>query len=172
LSATIPEVVSPTSLADYLEVMTRAVFQTGVRWKQVAEHWDAYRAAFDDFDVARVAAFGEADVQRTLDTPGVLRSERKASATVRNAQTILALEREYGGFAKYLRAFPDYAALAKDLKKRFAFLGEMNAWYFLFRIGEPVPRFEAWVQTIPGHHPRMREMVDLARSQNRSRETD
>jgi len=49
-------------------------------------------------------------------------------------------------------------------------MGEMNAWYFLFRIGEAVPTFEAWVTTIPGEHPRMREMVALARSQGRSRE--
>jgi hypothetical protein len=37
-------------------------------------------------------------------------------------------------------------------------------WYFLFRVGEPVPRFETWVQTIPGDHPRMREMVERARA--------
>jgi hypothetical protein len=35
----------------------------------------------------------------------------------------------------------------------------MNVWYFLYRVGEPVPDFDAWIQTIPGDHPRMREMV-------------
>ena len=49
----IPEVVAPRALADYFEVMTRAVFQAGVSWKQIAQPWEAYRAAFSDFDPAR-----------------------------------------------------------------------------------------------------------------------
>jgi 3-methyladenine DNA glycosylase Tag len=170
MAETIPEVIEPHRLADYLEVMARAVFQAGVRWKQIAQPWDAYRAAFDDFDVALVAAYGDADVERVLAADGILHSARKVQATVRNARTLLELEREHGGFQAYLRSFTGYEALAKDLKRRFAFMGEMNAWYFLFRIGEAVPTFEAWVTTIPGEHPRMREMVALARSQGRSRE--
>jgi 3-methyladenine DNA glycosylase Tag len=166
----IPEIIAPQRLGDYLEVMTRAVFQAGVSWRQIAQHWDAYRTGFGGFDVARVAAFDEEDVRRLLETAGVLRSPRKALATVRNAQTMLALDAERG-FRTYLRSFDSYDALVKDLKKRFAFMGEMNAWYFLFRIGEPVPAFERWVQTIPGEHPRMREMVMLARAQGRSPET-
>ena len=168
----IPEIVTPRRLGDYLEVMTRAVFQAGLSWSQIAQHWDAYRAAFAGFDGAALAAFGEADVQRILETPGILRSPRKVSATLHNAREMLELDREPGGFRRYLRGHEGYAALAKDLKKRFAFMGEMNAWYFLFRVGEPVPRFEHWVKTIPGEHPRMREMVLLARSQGRSPETE
>jgi 3-methyladenine DNA glycosylase Tag len=95
---------------------------------------------------------------------------RKVHATIANAKALLATEREYGGFARYLRSFKEYASLAKDFKKRFAFMGDMNVWYFLFRVGETVPRFEGWVTTIPGEHPRMREMVERARSTGRSRE--
>lgn len=170
MTATIPEVVAPRSLADYLAVMTRAVFQTGVSWKQIADRWESYAGAFDDFDVARVAAFGEADVERVLATSGILRSPRKVEATIRNARALLELDASPGGIRAYLRGFPSYAALAKDLKRRFAFMGDLNAWYFLFRVGEPVPPFDSWVQTIPGHHPRMREMVELARKQGRSPE--
>jgi len=49
-------------------------------------------------------------------------------------------------------------------------MGDMNVWYVLFRTGHAVPRFEEWVSTIPGDHPRMREMVELARATGRSRE--
>lgn len=49
-------------------------------------------------------------------------------------------------------------------------MGDMNVWYFLFRANRPVPRFESWVTTIPGEHPRMREMVEQARRQGRSPE--
>lgn len=167
----VPEVIEPASLADYFGVMTRAVFQAGVSWKQIFAHWDAYRTAFEEFDCARVAAFGEADVDRVLATPGILRMPRKVHATIRNAGALLAVDSERG-IARYLREFPSYAALAKDFKKRFAFMGDMNVWYFLFRVGRPVPRFEAWVQTIPGEHPRMREMVELARASGRSPELE
>jgi hypothetical protein len=166
----IPEVCNPRRLNDYLEVMTRAVFQAGLSWKQIAQHWAAYRSAFEEFDVAKVARYDDADVERVIETAGVLRSRRKIQATIRNAKTLLELDREHGGFAHYLRSLGGYSQLSRDLKRRFAFMGEMNAWYFLFRVGEPVPRFERWAKTIPGEHPRMREMVLLARSQGRSPE--
>jgi len=167
---TIPDVIEAKSPNDYFEVMTRAVFQAGVTWKQIAEHWDAYRDAFAGFDPATVANFNEFDVERVLETPGILRMRRKVQATVKNAGELTRIEREDGGVAKYLRGFDSYTALAKDIKKRFAFMGDMNAWYFLFRVGEPVPRFETWVTTIKGTHPRMREMVERARSQGRANE--
>ena len=170
MAETIPDVIVPRSLPDYLEVMTRAVFQAGVSWKQIAQHWDAYREAFAGFDPATVAAFDDVDVERVLTTPGILRMPRKIRATIRNADAMLEAEREHGGFAKYLRSFGSYAALARDLKRRFGLMGDMNVWYFLFRTGEGVPRFESWVATIRGEHPRMREMVDRARAAGRSPE--
>lgn len=170
MTAAIPEVIEQPSQAQVLEVITRAVFQAGVKWAQIAEHWDAYAHAFAQFDVAQVAAFDTLEIERALEHPGILRVAKKAKATVTNAQTLLAIERERGGFHNYVAAFPDYTTLAKDMRKRFAFLGDMNVWYVLFRCSEPVPRFETWVATIPGEHPRMLEMVTLAREQGRSPE--
>jgi Methyladenine glycosylase len=170
LAETIPDVIAPASLADYFEVMTRAVFQAGVSWKQIAGKWDAYREAFSDFDAARVAMYDDLDVERVLATPGILRMSRKVRATIANANALLEADREYGRFQRYLRSFQSYESLAKDFKRRFAFMGDMNVWYFLFRTGEAVPRFEPWVKTIRGKHPRMQEMVERARAQGRSRE--
>jgi hypothetical protein len=99
-----------------------------------------------------------------------LRSARKVRATIANAAAIVEADRTHGAFGKYLRSFPDYATLAADFKRRFKFMGDMNVWYFLFRVHEPVPRFEHWVKTIPGDHPRMKEMVEQARSAGRSME--
>lgn len=144
--------------------MSRAVFQTGLRWSAIASRWDTYREAFENFDPRRVAHYGSADLERLMHADGVLHSARKITAIVSNAQTLLALEARHGTFTDYLRSFGAYDALARDLKKRFKFMGEMNVWYFLFRVREPVPRFEAWVKTIPGDHPRMREMVESARA--------
>jgi 3-methyladenine DNA glycosylase Tag len=166
----IPEIVPDPSPAQILEVVTRAVFQTGVKWAQIAQHWDAYREAFANFDLQTVAAFDSIDAERILAQPGVLRVPRKVQATIANAQALLALEREFGDFHAYVASFSAYPPLAKDMKKRFAFLGDMNVWYVLFRCGEPIPRFEPWVATIPGTHPRMREMVELARARGISPE--
>lgn len=166
----IPEVIQPSGAADYLEVITRAVFQAGVRWKQIADNWNAYGLAFDAFDPRRVAAYDDLDVERVLGTPGILRMRRKVLATVGNARALLDIEREFGGTAEYLHAFMDYDAIAADIRRRFAFMGEMNVWYFLFRVGEPVPRFEKWVDTIRGDHPRMHDMVVQARAAGRSPE--
>ena len=167
---TIPEVIEPQNSRDYLEVISRAVFQAGVSWKQIASHWGAYRRAFGAFDPSAVASYGDAEVARVLATPGVLRVERKVRATIANAAALLKVQATFGDFAAYVASFSDYDALARDLKKRFSYLGDMNVWYVLFRTGFPVPRFEGWVATIRGEHPRMREMVERARAAGRSRE--
>lgn len=160
----IPDRFSPVSLDQYLEVMTRAVFQAGVSWAMIAAKWDGFRDAFAGFDVARVAAFDEGDVERLSGDERILRSPKKIRATIKNAQTILELDATHRGFANYLRSFPDYVAFEKDFRKRFKFMGPMNVWYFRFRVGEDVPDFETWLPTIEGDHPRMREMVAKARS--------
>jgi len=170
MAETIPEVIAPASLSDYFEVLTRAVFQAGVSWKQIAAHWDAYRDAFSSFDPVRVAAYDDLDVQRVLDTPGILSMPRKVRATIANANALLDAKREHGDFGRYLGSFGSYEALAKDLKRRFSLIGDMNVWYFLFRTGHAVPRFESWVKTIRGEHPRMREMVERARAAGLSAE--
>ena len=166
----IPDVIIPKSLNDYFEVMTRAVFQAGVTWAQIAKNWNAYRRAFEDFDVRRVAAFDSLDIDRAFEEPGILRMRRKIDATVKNAQALLELERHFGTFHDYVASFDSYSKIVKDVKKRFAFMGDMNVWYLLFRVGEPVPPFESWIKTIAGDHPRMREMVENARSAGRSPE--
>ena len=101
-----------------------------------------------------VGAFDSTDIDRIMSDGGVVRTYKKVAATVENARTLLELDREHGGFRNYLRSFGSYDALAADLRKRFKFLGELSAYYFLFRVGEPVPRFEDWEKDIPGDHPR------------------
>ena len=166
----IPDVILNPGLSDYLEVMTRAVFQAGLSWAGIAKQWEGYREAFDGFDPVKVARYTEGDVDRLMRTEGVLHSARKIRATIANAAALLEVDGKHGSVAAYLRSFPSYAALAADFKKRFAFMGDMNVWYFLFRVHEPVPQFEHWVKTIPGDHPRMQEMVEKARAAGTSME--
>jgi DNA-3-methyladenine glycosylase I len=160
----IPERIEPRNLADYLAVMSRAIFQAGLSWKLIETKWDAYLRLFAGFDPAAVAAFDDIDIDRIMADGGVIRTRKKIVATIENARTMLELERQPGGFRAYLRGFPTYADVASDLRARFRFLGELSAYYFLFRVGESVPRFEDWETTIPGDHPRMREMIAHARA--------
>ncbi len=167
---TIPDRVLDPAPNDYLEVMSRAVFQAGLRWAAIARNWNSYRRAFDVFDPGKVANYTEGDVDRLMREPGILHSERKIRGTIQNAQTFLALAEAYGGFERYLDSFAGYEELSANIRTRFKFMGAMNVWYFLFRVGRPVPRFEHWVETIPGDHPRMKEMVEKARAAGTSTE--
>lgn len=163
MTDTIPGQIPSPTLAQYFEVMSRAVFQAGLRWAGIAKNWDRYREAFSWFDPVAVAAYTEGDIDRLMRTDGILHSTRKIRGVIANAQALITIERDYGSMKAYLRSFADYAALSKDIRKRFTFMGEMNVWYFLFRTCEPVPRFEHWVTTIQGDHPRMKEMVEKGR---------
>jgi 3-methyladenine DNA glycosylase Tag len=160
----IPERIESPRSSDYLAVMSRAIFQAGMSWKLIESKWPAYVRVFENFEPAIVARYGEGDVERIMADGGVVRTEKKIVATIENAKTLLELEAQYGSFQAYLRSFAGYDALAAELQKRFKFLGALSAYYLLFRTGEPVPRFEDWETTIPGDHPRMREMIAHARA--------
>jgi 3-methyladenine DNA glycosylase Tag len=151
--------IKPRSLTDYLAVMSRAVFQSGIRWAAIDKQWESLCVAFDGFDPRLVARYGDYDIKRAMQHPGILHSERKIRATIHNAQTMLDIDREFRGFRNYLRSHQGYPALTVDLKKRFSHVGEISAYYFLFRVGEPVPPFHRWIKTAEGDHPRIREMV-------------
>ena len=154
--------IKAPSPADYLAVMSRAVFQAGLSWAAIDRQWDSLCEAFGGFDPQRVARYREADIRRMLAHPGIPHSERKIRATIRNAQTMLDLDREYGGFRRYLQSFKNYAAAGVDIKQRFSQIGEISVYYFLFRVGERVPPYGRWIKTVEGDHPRIREMVSAA----------
>ena len=144
-----PEQITPQRLGDYLEVLSKAVFQAGISWQVVEAKWDGFRAAFASFDPETVASFTDDDVERLMDDPGIVRNRRKIQAAVRNAQVMLELDREYDGFGRYLRSQPDYEALVADLRGNFKFVGDSGAYFFLYVVGEPVPPHEEWVAAHP-----------------------
>jgi 3-methyladenine DNA glycosylase Tag len=161
--------MEPT-LDDHLEIITRAIFQAGLSWALIAARWDAFRSAFDRFAVERVAAYGEADIDRLMAAEGVVHSRKKLVGTVANARALLAITREFGGVDAYLASFSAYAAVAADAHRRFAFLGDLGCYYWLFRTGHAVPPFETWLAAQPKDHPRMREMVFAGRAEATSSE--
>lgn len=146
-----PTQIEPKSLADYLGVMTRAVFEPGLNWSVVEAKWPGITAAFAEFDPETVAGYTPTDVERLMADPAIIRNRKKIEATIHNAGEILNVERESGGFKRYLGSFGSYEATAADLRKRFKFLGETGAYYFLYVVREPVPAHEDWMATHGAH---------------------
>ncbi len=137
-----PEQIKPSSLNDYLEVMSKAVFQSGMSWRVVESKWPETREAFQDFEVAKVAEFDERDLEALANDKRVIRNYRKLAAVVSNAATMLELEREHGTFQKYLRSHGDFDATLKALRDDFKFMGPTGCYYFLYVVGEKVPPHE------------------------------
>jgi DNA-3-methyladenine glycosylase I len=79
--------------------------QAGLSWLTILRKREGYRRAFAGFDVARVAAFDAADVQRLLTDPGIVRNRLKVESTITNARAFLRVQEEFGSFDNYVWGF-------------------------------------------------------------------
>ena len=126
------------------EFLTLETFQAGLSWITVLKKREAFRAAFDDFDYSKIAAYSEAKIQTLLQNSKIIRNQLKIRAAVNNAQRFLELQESHGSFAAYIWRFVDHQPLqnkyqnlhevpattplattiSKDLKKKgFRFVG-------------------------------------------------
>jgi 3-methyladenine DNA glycosylase Tag len=142
-----PAQIRVKGLADYLDVLTKAVFQSGISWRVVESKWSGTREAFGGFDPEGVADLSPGEIEALAKDTRLIRNRAKIEATVQNAATMLELDREHGGFRRYLRSFPTYDDLQRDLVRRFKFLGNLGAYYFLYVVREQVPTHEEWMTT-------------------------
>jgi len=140
-----PPQIKPKSLDDYLEHLSKSVFQAGISWRVVDAKWPTIKPAFRGFNVERVARMGDREIDTLAKDERVIRSRPKIAAVVHNARAMLDLERA-GGFRKHLRSFDDYEDLATDLKKRFKFVGDSGTYHFLWTVSHPVPEWHAWAK--------------------------
>ena len=93
------------SLRDYLEMMSRAIFSAGLSWRVIEAKWPGTVKAFDAFDPETVAAYSPNDIERLMVDPGVVHNRKKIEAIVANAGELIVVDRDFGGFAKYLDSF-------------------------------------------------------------------
>jgi 3-methyladenine DNA glycosylase Tag len=142
-----PKQMTPASLNDYLEVMSKAVFQSGISWAVVEAKWPGLREAFQGFDARTVAGFDVPEVDALAADPRVIRNRRKIEGIVHNARRMLELDHEYGAFRNYLRAHGDFAATLAALRRDFKYLGPTGVYYFLYVVGEDVPPHEEFKAT-------------------------
>lgn len=135
------------------ERLSLEAFQSGLSWRTILAKRPAFRSAFADFDVDRVARFGEDDVARLMADAGIVRNRAKILATVTNANATVALRAD-GGLADLVwsfrpestpepRTFADVpttsdesVALSKALRKRgFAFVGPTTMFALMEALG-------------------------------------
>lgn len=111
--------------------------QAGLSWLTILNKRPAFRAAFADFEVDRIAAFGPADVDRLLADPGIVRNRLKVMAAIENAQRVQELRQSHGSFAHWLdrhhpRPIEDWTRL---FRKTFRFTGGQIVNEFLMSLG-------------------------------------
>ena len=133
-------------------------FQAGLSWLTILRKREAFRRAFADFDMSRVARFGARDIARLVGDAGIVRHRGKIESAVNNARRAEALVDEFGSLAAYiwqwepdaksrprritraalmdLAVTPESKALSKDLKKRgWTFVGPTTIYAFMQAVG-------------------------------------
>ncbi|MEP4532320.1 MAG: DNA-3-methyladenine glycosylase I [Cyclobacteriaceae bacterium] len=140
----------------HFEFLVLESAQAGLSWSTILKKRAGYRHAFAGFDVNKVAAFGEKELEKLLLDQGIIRNKMKISATINNAQKFIEVQSEFGSFDKYIWSFvggkpmvnhwkhrndvpvttKESDALAKDLKKRgFKFVGSTTMYAHMQAIG-------------------------------------
>jgi DNA-3-methyladenine glycosylase I len=81
--------------------------QAGLSWSTILNKRENFRAAFQHFDVARVARYTPRDVERLLQDAGIIRNRLKIAAAIHNAQRFIDVQHEFGSFDAYIWRFVD-----------------------------------------------------------------
>jgi DNA-3-methyladenine glycosylase I len=138
------------------EMLTLEGAQAGLSWLTILRKRENYRRAFDNFDVAKVASYTEADLARLLADQGIVRNRLKIASAVRNAREVLRIREEFGSLDAFIWQFVDNSprrnkwqalsdipartaesdAMSRELKKRgFNFVGSTICYAFMQAVG-------------------------------------
>jgi len=139
--------IQPAGLADYLKVMSKSVFQSGISWRVVESKWAGLREALHEFDPEVIANLGEPELDELTQDQRVIRSRRKLSAIVHNAGRMLELEKQHGSFRGCLRSHGGFEGTLQDIRKQFKYMGDSGTYHFLFVVGEEAPSYEEWCRS-------------------------
>ncbi len=135
------------------EMFLLETFQAGLSWITILKKREAFRKAFDDFCVEKVAAYGEEKIGELMQNADIIRNRNKISAAVKNAAVFMEIQREFGTFSAYLWSFTDGKIIlnendsfpvktelsdmvSMDMKKRgMAFVGSVTIYSYLQAVG-------------------------------------
>jgi len=138
------------------EMLTLEAAQSGLSWATILKKRLGYLAAFDNFNIQKVAKYTDKKITKLLQDPDIVRHKQKINATIENAKQILNIQKEYGSFDAYIWSFvegkpiknswqqladvpassPVSEAMSKDLKKRgFKFIGPTTCYAYMQAVG-------------------------------------
>jgi DNA-3-methyladenine glycosylase I len=122
---------------ELFELLMLEINQAGLSWLTILKKRQAFKEAFDGFDINTVAQYGEKDIQRLLNNPAIIRNRLKIKAAIKNAQSLQKLIETHGSFANLLdsehpKKLPDWV---KWFKKQFFFMGPEIVNEFLMSSG-------------------------------------
>ena len=138
---------------DLFEMLVLESFQAGLAWITILKKRENFRAAFDNFNVEKVADYDEEKVEELRNNAGIIRHKGKINAAINNAKIFIEIQKEFGSFSSYIWHFTDNETLrdteenyltnsplsdkiAKDLKKRgMKFVGTTIIYSYLESIG-------------------------------------
>jgi DNA-3-methyladenine glycosylase I len=111
--------------------------QAGLSWTTILKKKDNFFSAYDQFDIAKVAAYGQRDIDRLLNDPGIIRNRLKVAAAIENARRIKKIQKEFGSFKKWLdKQHPKTKEeWVKLFKQEFRFTGGEIVGEFLMSCG-------------------------------------
>lgn len=138
------------------EFLMMEVMQCGLNWNMMIQKREIFRKCFASFDFDQVAAFGEENIERILQTEGMIRSRRKVEAVIHDAKCFQNIREEFGSFSNYIWSFTDGKTyiyrnrkpgvlvarnnlsdvISKDLKKRgLKYMGSITVYSHLQACG-------------------------------------
>jgi DNA-3-methyladenine glycosylase I len=97
--------------------------QAGLNWLTILKKRAAYRKAFDNFDINKIARYNERKIQLLLRNPGIVRNRLKIRSTVQNARAFIKVRKEFGTFDRYLWSFVD----GRPIRNRWKTIDELPA---------------------------------------------
>lgn len=111
--------------------------QAGLSWETILKKEEGFRAAYDQFNIDKVANYTDQDIERLLSNPLIIRNRLKVNAAIFNAQKILEIKSEFGTFKDWLN---DHHPLSREewtklFKKTFKFVGGEIVNEFLMSTG-------------------------------------
>lgn len=119
--------------------------QAGLSWLLILKKQHNFRKAFDNYNIVKVANYGEKDTDRLLKDPGIIRNKLKIKAAVDNAGIILKIKQEYGSFKNWLDIHSNKISTLDEWTKLFRRT-------FMFTGGEIVNEFLVSTGYLPGAH--------------------
>ena len=134
------------------ELLILESFQAGLSWECILNKREAFREAFDGFDIDKVCEYKEDKIDELMSDPKIIRNRRKIEAAVTNSRIFKEIQKEYGSFDTYLWGFangktivepytlrttsPLSDAISADLKKcGMKFVGSTVIYAYLQSIG-------------------------------------